>query len=101
MLVYPAAKQVFEIDVDDVVTATTEAGYMAFVGENCDHRLTAGSEPKSNCLLDISTHVTTTAQWRIVGVSPIVSNADFSGAYVRMLVTVNETQEAPYVTAGI
>jgi len=101
VLVYPAAGHIWEIEVDDATTATTEAGYTALIGENCDHRLTTGSEPKTNCLLDISTHVATTAQWRIHNISQSVANQDFSGAYVRLYVTCNETQLAPFVTAGI
>jgi hypothetical protein len=99
--VIPAANNVFEIDVDDATTATTETGYLAFIGENVDHRFTTGSEPKTNCLIDISTHVAATAQWRIVDISRNVSNQDFSGAYVKLYVTCNETQQAPFVTAGI
>lgn len=101
VLVYPVAGQVWEIDVDDASTATTEAGYYAFIGENCDHRLTAGSEPKTNCLLDISTHGTATAQWRIINISQSMANQDFSGAYVKLYVTINETQIAPFVTTGV
>ena len=101
VLVYPVAGQVFEVDADDATTATTESGYLAFVGENCDHRLTTGSEPKSNCLLDISTHVATTAQWRILNVSKNVANQDFSGGFTKLYVTCNETQIAPFVTAGV
>lgn len=101
VLVYPAAGHIWEIEVDDIVTATTEAGYTAFIGENCDHRLTTGSEPKSNCLLDISTHGTATAQWRIHNVSQNVQNQDFSGAYVKLYVTCNETQVAPFTVVGV
>lgn len=100
-LIYPAVGHIWEVDVDDATTATTESGYVAFIGENCDHRLTAGSEPKTNCLLDISTHGTATAQWRIVNISQSVANQDFSGAYVKLYVTVNETQTAPFVTTGV
>lgn len=99
--VIPVAGQLFEIEADDVVTATTEAGYYAFIGENADHRLTTGSEPKTNCMLDISTHGTATAQWRIVNISQTVANQDFSGAYVKLYVTCNETQIAPFVTTGV
>jgi hypothetical protein len=92
--VYPAYGHVWEIDVDENTTATTESGYYAFIGENCDHRFTTGSEPKTNCLLDISTHGTATAQWRIVNISGNVGNQDFSAVGVKLLVTCNEAQMA-------
>lgn len=99
--VFPAAGHVWEIDCDDAVTFTTEAGYYSAIGKNADHRLTTGSEPKTNCLLDISTVGTATAQWRILDISKTVANQDFTGAYVKMLVTCNETQIAPFVVVGI
>ena len=92
--IYPAFGHVWEIDVDDTVTATTESGYVALIGSNCDHRFTTGSEPKTNCLLDISTTGTATAQWRVVNISGNMANQDFAGAGVRMLVTCNEPQVA-------
>lgn len=101
VLVVPVAGHVFEIEVDDIVTATTESGYQALVGTNADHRLTTGSEPRSNCLLDISTTGTATAQWRIIGISRNIKNQDFSGAYVKLLVMCNEIQQAPFTTTGI
>lgn len=101
VLVVPVAGQVFEIEVDDITTATTESGYQALVGNNADHRLTTGTEPKTNCLLDISTAGTATAQWRIIGISRNIKNQDFSGAYVKLLVVCNEVQQAPFTTTGI
>jgi hypothetical protein len=91
----------FEIDCDDASTATSEAAYVALIGENCDHILLTGSGPKSNCMLDISTHATTSAQWQIIGISPSVANQDFSGLYVKLLVTINEGQTAPFSTTGV
>lgn len=99
VLVIPAANVIFEGDCDEATTATTETAYLAFVGENVDHIFdgTTAGNPR----LDISTHVATTAQWRIIGISKTLNNQDFSGNYVKLLVTVNETQESPFVTAGI
>lgn len=99
--VLPVAGLNFEVDADDNTTATTEAAYVAFIGENCDHTINqvSGStlaEPK----LDISDHQTTTAQWRIVDVTR-EPGIDFSGTNVRLIVTCNEVQQAPYVTAGV
>jgi hypothetical protein len=95
-----APGQVFEIDCDDATTATTQQAYLALVGENCDHILptdvTDSSNPKADPFLDISTHGTATAQWRILGLSSRMENADFSGLNVKLLVTANELTVAPF-----
>lgn len=103
--VIPVQDQVFEIDCDDKVTATTRAGYLAFVGENCDHRLpsdtTNSADPKVDPYLDISSHATTnTLQWRIVDLSDRI-DVDYSGSNVPLLVTCNRVQMAPHNTTGI
>ncbi len=103
ILVIPLAPGMqFEIDVDDIVTATTEAGYQAFIGENCQHQLTgavgaAHAFPK----LDISTHANTaTFPWRIVGISKTFENIDFSGANVKLIVEANAAQHPFVNTTG-
>ena len=99
--VLPVAGLIFEVDCDDKTTATTEAAYIAFIGENCDHSINADADlDKAFPKLDISTHVTTTAGWRIVDVTR-EPGIDFSGSNVRLLVTCNEVQQAPYVTSGV
>lgn len=61
---------VCEVQCDDATTATTIAAYNALVGENCD--ITAGTPNSttgiSGQLLDISTHGTATANFRIVAI---------------------------------
>jgi hypothetical protein len=101
--IIPVAGQLFEIDCDDAVTATTEAAYQALIHENCDHVFApVTADKRAYPMLDIATHVATTAQWRIVGISRRVStNTDFAGNYVKLLVTCNEVQNAPFVTAGL
>lgn len=99
VLVLPAAGIVWEADCDEAVTATTEAAYQAFVGENVD--IVYDGTTAGNPRIDISTHVATTAQFRIIGISKTLNNQDFSGNYVKLWLTVNETQQSPYVTAGI
>ena len=100
LLAVPAKAGMWEIDVDDTTTATTFAAYMAFIGENTEHVVpgSATIDPVGRVarpLLDISLHATTAGLgWRIVGVSDTVENKDFSGANVKLLVTVNESQEA-------
>lgn len=93
--VVPVMGQIFEVDADDAVTATTEAAYQALVNENCDHVIESGSLNISYMALDISTHVITSAQWRIVGISPQV-NHDFTGNRVKLLVQCNESETVPY-----
>ncbi len=89
----PAEAAVWRIVVNDNTTATTLAGYQAFVGENCSHIHTAASgtlalTPK----LNISTHATTaTLDWRIIGI-PDPGMQDFSGANVELEVICNRPQ---------
>lgn len=94
--VVPVMGQIFEVDADDAVTATTEAAYQALVNENCDHVIeSVGALNISGMALDISTHIIATAQWRIVGISPQV-NHDFTGNRVKLLVQCNESETVPY-----
>lgn len=97
----PVAGQIFEVDVDEATTATTEATYLTYIGENCDHVLVPNaSERRAYPMLDISTHATGTAQWRIVDIARYV-NTDFSGLYTKLLVTCNEVQQSPFTTVGV
>lgn len=99
--VLPVASLLFEVDVDENTTATTEATYITYIGENADHSLNpvAGST-LADPMLDISGHQTATAGWRIVDVSRR-PDTDYSGTYVKLIVSCNEVQQAPYVTAGV
>lgn len=99
--ILPVANQVFEVDADDNVTATTEAAYNALIGENCDITINQVSgDTHAYPLLDISTHVTTSAQCRIIDIGR-QGNTDFAGTRVKLLVTFNKVQQAPYVTTGV
>lgn len=103
--VIPVVGQVFEIDCDDNTTATTEAAYLAFIGENADMRLpsdtTNTNDPKADPFLYITSHNTTsTLQCRIVDLAPRV-NTDYSGKNVKLRVTFNKVQQAPYNTTGV
>lgn len=104
VLVIPVVGQMFEIDMFDNTTATTEAAYYAFIGENADMKLTAdttnANDPKADPTLDIATHATTsTLQWRIWDISPRV-NHDFTGKNVKLRVVCNKVQQAPFNTTG-
>lgn len=102
VLVVPFGRNVWEIDVDDAVTATTLTTYRALVNRCCNFTYsrdaTDADRPKANPLLDISDANDDEGDFRIVGVSKTQLNQDYSGAYVKLLVTVNESGEAPFVT---
>jgi hypothetical protein len=100
--VVPVSAGVWEIDCDDKVTATTLAAYRALIGENAEHT-TPGNTALTSAdpYLDISGHATTaTLSWRIVDVSPTLANEDFSGSYVKLLVQINESQQAGFPASG-
>ena len=95
LIVLPFGDNIWELDCDDAVTATTLAAYRAFVGENVDvvfsRDTSDANRPKCNPVIDISTHNTTAALlFRIVGVSKSRENADFSGANVKLLLQLNQ-----------
>lgn len=100
ILIVPAEGLEFEADCDDAVTATTLAAYQALVGENCAISYTAVA-PFATPRIDISTHVATSEQVRIVGISPTMLNQDFSGANVKLIVRWNIVQNAPFTATGI
>lgn len=104
VIVIPVVGQIFEIDCDDASTATTEAAYYALIGENTDMILAAdvtnANDPKATPQLDISLHNTTALQWRIEDLAPRV-NTDYSGNYVKVRVSCNKPQQAPYFTTGV
>jgi hypothetical protein len=101
VLVVPASAGVWEIDCDDTAAAyDTKGEYEAFVGENVTHTVPGGTASgvaptdSADPYIDISTHATTnTLTWRIEGVSPTAENQDFATTYVKMLVSINLSQE--------
>lgn len=94
--VVPASAGYWEIDVDDATTATTKAAYVALLGSNCDHAVPGNtSETSADPKLDISTTNTTQDNtWRVVDISSTMANKDFSGANVKLIVAINDSQEA-------
>lgn len=106
VLVVPASQGFWEIDCDDIVTATTYLGYQAFIGANCDHQLAAAvaTAPllSANPVLDISTQNPATAglSFRIVGISQNASNQDFAGQWVKLIVSVNDGAEPFFTNVG-
>lgn len=102
VLVIPARNATFEVDVVGG-SNTTEAAYRAHVGANADHVLTGDTSLETaKPQLAIAGVTTSTAQWRVVGVSQSGENRDYSGANVKLLVQANESLQAPAtLTAGV
>ena len=106
VLVAPVSQGFWEMDVDDIVTATTYLGYQAFIGENVDHRLAAAvaSAPllTANPVINIASHNPATAglTFRIVGVSQNFSNQDYSGQWVKLIVSINDGAEPFFTNVG-
>jgi hypothetical protein len=103
VLVRLAQGTLWEVDVDDAVTATTLAGYQAFIGENVNLIYSASATTgKASPRVDISGHATTnTFQFNIVDVSPTANNMDFAGANVKLIVQVNLPDENPPLILGV
>lgn len=97
--VYPADCAIWEIDCDTAEAAyDTIAEYTDMIGENVQHTVpgtTLNGTLVADPFIDISAQATTnTFGWRIEGISKNFSNQDFTGNYVKMLVTVNAYQGA-------
>jgi len=99
----PVEAAIWAIQVDDIVTATTEAAYQAFIGENCRFINTGASgDTRARPKLDISTHATTNSfPWKIVGVSQAAGNQDYAGANVELYVISNGTLASNNAILGI
>lgn len=92
------AGQLFRCNCDEATTATTQAAYEAFVGENVEWNAGTTANGESGAQLDISTHATTATAafaWRIENV-PDKETQDFSSTLVSLLVSCNLPQD----TAG-
>lgn len=94
----PPLGQVFEVDADDGVTATTEAAYKALINENADLIVESVTGNISGMALDISDHKTATAQCRIVGIKK-TPNTDFASSRVKLFVQINESEDPAFNTA--
>lgn len=101
--VIPVDGMIFEVDVNDATTATSRATYQTLIGENANHINTGlVSAVAAFPQLNIGGHNTTnTLGWRIVDISPTLENQDFSGTGVKLLVTANLTQQAPFTATGV
>jgi hypothetical protein len=97
---------IFEVDADDGTSITSVTNARLLPWENCDHVFTtAGSTSTglSGCQLDISTHGTSAAQWRIVDIAPYPSGNDVTQTVAKYLVICNKTNNWPgtFSTTGI
>jgi hypothetical protein len=103
VLVRLAQGTLWEVDVDDAVTATTLAAYQAFIGENVNLVYGASAlTAKANPRVAIAGHATTnTFQCNIVDVSPSQMNQDFAGANVKLIVQFNLVDENPPLILGV
>lgn len=106
ILIAPFSDHIWEIDVDDAVTATTYAAYLALLGLNADFvyspDTTNSDRPRANPLLDIASAATTAAlQFRLFGISGTKENQDFSGANVKLLVQLNQGADPTIGLSGV
>ncbi len=103
------ADVILEVDADDGTTATTAAPQIAMIGENTD--LATGTADSTTGVsafaLDISTHATTAANFRIVGIRNYSPQGGFStldndptASRFKFLVVVNEGFWPSYTTTG-
>jgi len=99
---------IFEVCGNAAAPTPTLAGVIGLIGENCD--LATGSGDTTTGLsamqLDLSTHATTTANFRIIGISGYPAgnpplNNDVTLTNVRFLVTCNEGFLPPYTATGV
>lgn len=101
---------IFAVNGNAAAPTATAAGVVGLIGENCD--LVAGTGDTttglSAMLLDLSSHATTTANFRIVGIvgypgqqggTPL--NNDPTLTSVRFLVTCNEGFYPSYTATGV
>lgn len=96
-----AAGQVFSVQADDNTTATTLAGYQAFVGENVDHAVGTNVGDESGHVVDISGHGTGAEDVRIEDI-PNRETTDFTSTGVMLHVSFNLVQDVGLVsTTGV
>lgn len=89
--VIPVRNQIFRITCDENTTATTQAGYEAFIQENADFGAGTASGDQAGHVLDISTHATTAEDCRIVNV-PDKETTNFANTGVELEVEFNLIQ---------
>lgn len=100
--VCPVNNAIFEVDAN-AATFTTLATWMAIIGENCDlSASTAGNTTTGMSGMNLATagHGTSNALvFRVEDISPRFDN-DYSSVGVKLLVSVNLSQDVPYTSTG-
>ncbi len=89
----PSTAGLWEMDCDDSSTATTFAAYIALIHSNCN-LVIAGNTANTSAKPEIDISSTATDEnfaLRLMGVSQTAENKDFSGAQVKLIVAINET----------
>lgn len=102
--VVPFGRHVWEVDVINNGSVDTYAEYEALRFANCDFAYspsTINGQTRANPVLDLTSPGSSTAHFRIWGVSPRKTNQDFTGANVKLLVVCNEGQEPMLSLTGI
>lgn len=94
--VVPVNGIIFEVDCDTSGSNTTYASYRTLIHNNVNHVNTGDTTAvRANPQLAIGAAATTnTLQWRIEDISETLENLDYSGKYVKLLVTANVSQDA-------
>lgn len=100
------ADVILEVDGNAAAPTPTPAGVVGLIGENCDlSAATAGDTTTglSGMTLDLSTHATTTFNFRIIGLTeyPHMTNNDVTLTRCKFLVVLNEGILPPYTATGI
>jgi hypothetical protein len=91
--VIPVRGQLFRATVDENTTATTLAGYQAFVGENVEWAAGTASGDEAGCQLDISGHATTNSLSVKIEAIPDKETQDFTSTGVSLIVSFNLIQD--------
>lgn len=99
------ADLILEVDADDGSTITSIATALGVVQENADLVTGTGDSTTgvSGMLLDISTHSTSTFNFRIIGITeyPHMTNNDVTLTRAKYLVVCNEGILPPYTATGV
>jgi hypothetical protein len=92
----PVNGNIFEVDCGTAAGTATQAGYTTLIHNNVNHANNGDTTAvRANPQLDAANAATTnTLQWRILDISPTQENQDFTGLYVKLLVTANVSQAA-------
>lgn len=101
VLYYPAEWAQWEVDGDDATNATL-AAWDEDIEENFDH-INTGTVVGGRAFpkLDVSSHGTATAQWRLKQVSKTEENQDVTAAGYKLIVEVNEGIGGKFSATGI